>query len=65
MIAKPILLHKLRVFKLGEELPFDTIYCTPENLHYWLGLDYEQDGERLLISKIWVSPSRFRQLFPE
>lgn len=64
MIPKPILLHKLKIYNIGEDLPFDTIYCRAENLHFWIGADYANDGHRVLVSKVWVSPTRFRQLFP-
>ena len=64
VIPKVILIYKLRIYNIGDEGPFDTIYCRPENLHYWVGVDYAGDGHEVFIDKIWVSPSRHHQLFP-
>ena len=36
VIPKVILIYKLRIYNIGDEGPFDTIYCRPENLHYWV-----------------------------
>ena len=64
VIPKPIFIYKLRIFNIGEALPFDTIYCLPDNLHHWVGADYAEDGHKLVIDKIWISPARYKQLFP-
>ncbi len=35
-------------------------YVKPEHIHYWIGA---YDDQKLMISKVWVSPERYDDLF--
>ena len=65
VIPKPVFVYKLSIYKMGTNRPYDTIYCLPENILYWVGMDYAQDGEELLIEKVMISPIRSMHLFPD
>ena len=57
MIPKLQLVYKC-CFYTGDHLA-DTTYVKPCNIKHWIGVS----DDILLISKVWVMPSRFDALF--
>ena len=62
-IPKLRLIFKIQVFKIGNPRPYDTRYVKQENIHYWVDNDYEEDGDQVIITKVWMHPKRYESLF--
>ena len=63
-IPKPMMIYKCELYNVGDEILLcnreAVNYVQPEHIGYWVG-DYEH--QKLMISKVWVSPERYDELF--
>jgi len=64
MIRKMLMVHKCCLYEIGSHVILDSTYVKPEHIHHWVGRDYAADNKNVLITKIWVSPERHKELFP-
>ena len=63
LIPKPIMIYKCCLYEIGSHVILDCTYVKPEHIKYWVGRDYASDNKTVLITKIWVSPERYDDLF--
>ena len=55
------MIYRCAIYKIGAELPYGINYVPQKQIKYWVG-DYSADNEKLIIEKVWVSPSRYAEL---
>ena len=63
IIPKPRLAFVCRLYKIGSHVLMDKAYVLPENIHHWVGGNYEADDRLVLISKVLLSPAKWAEVF--
>ena len=63
MIPKQRLIYRIDAYEEGAPRPFNTTYCKPENINYWLHSEEDDSGIIWTVNPLLVTPQKWEELF--